>query len=63
MSFDTKALCEATMASVGIVQGLYQSFLKENDGDKDIALRLTQTTWYGLMKTVKTNNDDEKMPY
>lgn len=56
--FDVKALYEATMTSVGIVQGLYQSFLNENNNDKEIALALTQTTWYGLMKSVRPKDDD-----
>lgn len=57
--FDAKGLYEATMASVGVVQGLYQQFLKENKGDKDIALTLTHITWSGIMeRTSRANMDD-----
>lgn len=57
--FDIKGLTEATLASVGVVQGLYQQFLKENKGDKDVALSLTQITWFGIMQSARRADMDD----
>ena len=52
-------LAESTMSIVGIVQGLYMSFLKENDGDSNVALALTDIAWNGLMGSINQQNDDK----
>lgn len=52
-------LANATMMSVGIIQGVYTQFLGENDGDRDVAIRLTKIAWDGLMLSVRTNNEDD----
>lgn len=46
---DFKGLYEATIASSGIVQGLYETYRKENKDDNETALRLTEITWNGIM--------------
>ena len=54
-----KALADGTMASVGMVQGMFKRFLEENKGDAEIALRLTQITWDGLMISARCNSEDD----
>ena len=56
---DFKGLYEATIASAGIVQGLYDTFSKENKGDQETALRLTEITWNGLMLASKSEDMEE----
>lgn len=58
-----KAIADAIMMSVGIIQGAYDRFLDENDGDVEVALRLTDITWHGLMSTVNnaTNNGLDRL--
>lgn len=51
-------LANATMMSVGIIQGAYNRFLEEN-GDHDIAIRLTKIAWDGLMLSVRMNIEDD----
>lgn len=51
-------LAKATLAVVGCVQGLYMRFLEENNNDKEMALRLTQIAWYGIMRTAKQEGDE-----
>lgn len=50
---DWENIAEATLASVGVVQGLFVRFLDENNGDRDIALALTQITWEGIMHSAQ----------
>lgn len=49
----------ATLMSVGIIQGAYMKFMEENKGDKEVALRLTQIAWDGIMLSVRTDNEDD----
>ena len=56
---DMENLANATMMSVGIIQGAYMKFLEENNGDRDVAIRLTKIAWDGLMLSVRTNNEDD----
>lgn len=55
---DFKSLYEATMATVGCVQGLYMRFMEENDNNENLALKLTEIAWYGLMKGAKKEGDE-----
>ena len=52
-------LAEATLASVGVMQSAYERFLNENDNNENIALRLTQITWEGIMKAGQANKEDD----
>lgn len=54
-----KDLADGTMASVGMVQGMFSRFLDENEGDVELALRLTNIAWDGLMLSVRGNSDDD----
>ena len=56
-----RELAESTMSVVGIIQGFYKSFLKENDGDKDVALALTEIAWNGLTSIKMDDNNNYLM--
>lgn len=56
---DWDALALSTMASVGIVQGLYKKFLEENNQNTELALKLTEITWRGLMSSVRVNSQND----
>ena len=58
MDMDWDALALSTLASVGIVQGLYKKFLEENMQDVELALKLTDITWRGLLTTVRENSQN-----
>ena len=55
---DWDALALSTLASAGIVQGLYKKFLEENMQDVELALKLTDITWQGIMTTVRENSQN-----
>lgn len=57
---DIREMTDAVMMSVGIIQGAYQRFLQENDGEIGIALELTRILWDGIMLGKNMNDDDER---
>ena len=58
MSMNWDALAEATLSTVGVVQGLYMRFLDENR-DEEIALRLTEIAWNGIMLGMGDFREDD----
>ena len=56
---DVMNLTKGVMTTATLVQGLFEKFSIENDGDTELALKLTSIAWHGLATGIGMAHEDD----